>query len=303
MTKIDLGLVVCFAVKRWPEPESWCKIVGEDLGIRYAQFSFDLVDPRTIEPVRSTICNKTKEVAKKYDVKIQSTFTGLAAYSYNLLLHPDFGMRLDALKWYEEAIHMTSMLGADGTGGQIGSLSMQDIENSDRRTYLSQCLMDSLEYLSGLAKLEGEKFILWEPMPVPREGPCTISDAKELYEKVNERTKVPILYCIDVGHQCCYTMRERDADPYAWLEELADKSPVIHIQQTDGKFDRHWPFTKKFNEVGIIKPPKVVDAIEKSGAKEVILMLEVIHPFETKESQVIEDLKESVDYWKAHLDG
>ncbi len=76
---------------------------------------------------------------------------------------------------------------------------------------------------------------------------------------------------------------------------------MIHVQQTDGKMDRHWPFTRQFNQQGIIHPQKALEAIEQSGAREAILMLEIIHPFETEETQVLDDLKETVEYWKKYL--
>lgn len=95
MAKINLGMMNCFAVKRWPEPEVWCKIIGKDLNLRYAQFSFDLLDPRTIEPAKTIMCKEIIKGCKKYNIHLTSAFTGLASYSFNLLLHPEFGMRMD----------------------------------------------------------------------------------------------------------------------------------------------------------------------------------------------------------------
>ena len=43
--RIHLGINTCFAVKRWPEPEQWIRIVTQELGLEYCQFSLDLVDP------------------------------------------------------------------------------------------------------------------------------------------------------------------------------------------------------------------------------------------------------------------
>ena len=59
--------------------------------------------------------------------------------------------------------------------------------------------------------------------------------------------------------------------------------------------DRHWPFTEKYNKVGIIDPPRVIEAIEDSGAKETTLLFEIIHAPETNENKVLEDLKESIE--------
>ena len=46
MTEFTLGMNTCFAVKRWPEPEEWARIVAEEFGLKSVQFSFDLMDPR-----------------------------------------------------------------------------------------------------------------------------------------------------------------------------------------------------------------------------------------------------------------
>ena len=72
--------------------------------------------------------------------------------------------------------------------------------------------------------------------------------------------------------------------------------PIIHLQQTDGKGDRHWPFTDQFNKIGIIQPKKVLDAIAAAGIDSMYLELEIIAAFEARQDQVLEDLKASVDY-------
>jgi len=40
-----LGTNLSFSVKRWVEPESWTRVVRQDLDLDLAQFSFDIVDP------------------------------------------------------------------------------------------------------------------------------------------------------------------------------------------------------------------------------------------------------------------
>ncbi len=64
-------------------------------------------------------------------------------------------MRRDALYWYEEAIKMTAKLGAKGTGGHVGGLSMDDLRHSERKEYLAQYLVDSLQYLRQIGSKEG----------------------------------------------------------------------------------------------------------------------------------------------------
>ena len=302
MSKIKLGVNNCFAVKRWPEPEEWCRIVSEELELRYVQFSFDILDPRVSQPVRRKISERTRRVAENYGLEIYTTFFGLAFYSFNQLLHPDIGVRQDALRWCEEAIFMTGELGAKGTGGPLAALSMRDYNDPSRKEYLTEQLIESLQYLTEIAAREGQEFFLWEPTPLAREISHTIEEARRFHAEVNRGSFLPVNLCLDVGHQCAADTEGEDRNPYRWLKELAPISPVIHIQQTDGKLDRHWPFTEEFSQRGIIKPDKVIESIGQSGADEVYLFLEVIHPFEVDEKKVIEDMKESINYWKSYGD-
>ena len=302
MASIRLGINNCFAVKRWPEPQAWAKIVGRDLEVGIVQFSYDLLDPMTREPLLSLVAEESLEACKRNDVLIDTTFTGLIGYSLNLLMHPNLGMRLEALKWYEQAVIVVSKLKARGTGGHVASMSVEDFGHENRRSYLESFLVESLKYLASIAGREGQRFLLWEPMPLSREQPTTIACAKELLAKVNEDAKLQVKFCIDVGHQCAWDVKgSRDLDPYSWLRELAQESPVIHIQQTDGKGDRHWPFTKEFNDKGIIDAGKLLEAIDASGAKDITLIMEIIHPSEEKESKVLQDLVESANYWKEFI--
>lgn len=301
MTVFHLGVNNCFAVKRWPLPEDWAEICSKELEVDLVQFSFDLMDPRTTEPALSEMIAQTTDALRETGLTVHSTFTGLAAYSSNLLTHPNPGMRMDALDWYARAIRVTKRLGVKVTGGHVAAQSYPDYMSPERRVYLEGVLTENLQYLSSLAAHEGLEMLLWEPMPLLREPPCTIADSKRLLKRVNEGSGVPIKLTIDTGHQCTAGVGERDNDVYAWLRELAPESPVIHIQQTDGKGDRHWPFTKRCNDIGIIRPNDVINAVERSKAKEVYLMLEIIHPFEAKESEVLEDLKVSVKYWEDYI--
>jgi sugar phosphate isomerase/epimerase len=301
MAKLQLGINTCFAVKRWPEASEWAEIVGSRLDLDIAQFSFDLVDPRVRESVRTRKSLEAKEAAKQYGVKIHSTFTGLGAYSFNLLMHPDIGMRSDALDWYEQAVHMTSDMGAGGTGGHVASMSLADYRDETRSAYFQESLIESLQHLSRIAADLGQEFVLWEPMPVPREPPCNIADAKSLHARVNDGAAVPVDFCLDTGHQCAYSEDDLDLDTFQWVKEVGALSPVMHVQQTDGAKDRHWPFTPEFEEDGIIDAGKLIQAIDDSGAGGVALVLEIIHAFEEKEDKVMEDLEKSVAYWKEYV--
>ncbi len=235
------------------------------------------------------------------DLRLHSTFTGLAGYSRNLLLHPLLSHRLEALRWYDRAIQLSGMLGAGATGGHFGALSVADFQDSRRREYLFDFLMDALAHLSMRAKQAGLACLLWEPMPVLREAPATIRQALDLHERANRRAAVPIRYCLDVGHMCAVGAAGQDRDPYEWLRQVGSLCPCIHLQQTDGIGDHHWPFTEGCNRQGIIRPDEVREALQKGGARDAVLVFEIIHSFEADEAQVIEDLRQSVEHWRPHF--
>ena len=298
MARVVLGLNLSWAVKRWPMPDEWAEISAK-LDVRYIQFSFDLLDPRAPSYVVDHMVGLLTDAVKRYGISIHSTFTGLAAYSFNLLTHPDPLMRLDAIDWYLHAIDFTSKIGVKATGGHIAAKSVRDYSDPQRRSYLDAVLTDSIKVLRRYAQSKGLEMILWEPMPVPREPPWTMDETRDMLLKANEGLGALVKLNMDVGHQC--TLKGIEADPYEWLRRFASESPSIHIQQTDGKGDRHWPFTEEYNKIGIIKPEKLIEAIEASGAKEVYLLLEYIPPFEAPDDEVLKNLEISIKYLKQYF--
>ena len=224
MTGYRLGINTCFAVKRWPQPERWARLVRDELELDLVQHSLDLVDldapPAAVEDQAARL----RAACAYAGLTLHSTFTGLAAYSANLLLHPDQAARDRARGWYRRVIGFTA-----------------------------------------------------------------------------DPAHVPVLLCLDVGHQCVPGTAGPDRDPYAWLERFGARAPVVQLQQTDGTADHHSPFTLETNAAGIIEPAEVLAALDRSGAADTALILEIIPPFEQDDDQVLEDLRQSAAYWRAAL--
>jgi len=144
VTIFHLGASNCFAVKRWPIPRDWAQICSAELDIGLVQFSFDLLDPRTIEPALSQMISRITDATHDAGVAIHSTFTGLAAYSLDLLTHPNPEVRIDALDWHAEAVELTSRLEVSGTGGHMGALSCPDYKDNERQRYLETILVENV---------------------------------------------------------------------------------------------------------------------------------------------------------------
>jgi D-erythrulose 1-phosphate 3-epimerase len=296
MTAFRLGINTCFAVKRWPRPSDWAAVVRDELGLDLVQHCLDLVDTEASRADLERQAADLRDSCSDAGLTLHSTFTGLAAYSANLLLHPDRARRVRAWDWYQRIIDFTAAAGALSTGGHIGAYSVADWRSPGRRDELWRELQAALDVLAGDARAAGLTSFMIENLASARE-PATIGALRSLLTP-GDRRRVPIVACLDVGHQCVPGSSGDDADPYAWLEQLGARAPVVQLQQSDATADHHWPFTPAANQAGRIEAGRVLRAIEASGATDVALILEVIHPFEADDDQVIDDLRVSVDYWR-----
>jgi D-erythrulose 1-phosphate 3-epimerase len=297
--RLQLGINTCFAVKRWPRPEDWAPIVRDDLGLRLVQHSLDLVDLHADEARLRAQADALRSAVTDQDLELHSTFTGLAAYSANLLLAPDAADRDTAEAWFRTAIGFTANTGAVATGGHVGCFSTPDWREASRRSELWVGLRTSLHDLAAEAGARGLEYLVVENLAVARE-PSTMALIGELLDH-GGAGRVPIRLCLDVGHMCVPGTSGVDRDPYAWLRELGTSAPIIQLQQSDAEGDHHWPFTAQYNATGRIDADRVIEALGEGGVEESALVLEVIPPFEQDEASVLSDLAASVEYWREAL--
>ncbi|MCY0148523.1 sugar phosphate isomerase/epimerase [Hoeflea sp. G2-23] len=288
-----------FMMKRWPEPQIWADLIAQELEITDVQFSLDLVN---LEFGAKSLGPATREIltaCAQSGIEISSVFSGLGHYCQNLMSHPEKGRRLEAFEQYKLAIDFTAALGVDTFGGHMGAMSVRDHGDEARRAALHDELMELVEQLALHAEGAGLKHLLWEPMPVAREWPSTLEECHELSAKMQKLPGAQLGLCLDVGHCCRYDLGGEDSDPYRWVRELAHVSPIIHLQQTDGTRDYHWPFTEANNEIGIIHPEPLHEAIAQAENSVIThLTFEVFPAFEQPDDAVILDMKASCDYWR-----
>lgn len=299
MTSFTLGINTCFAVKRWPRPEDWGMVVTGDLGLTVVQHSLDLVDLEMSEADRADQARWLRSTCETFGLELHSTFTGLAAYSSNLLLHPDASWRSRAEAWYRRAIDFTAAAGGRATGGHLGAYSVADRWTPERHVALSEELRGALERLTRYAKRAGLDALYVENMASIRE-PATMADVASLLDSGDDQ-HAAVQLCLDVGHQCVPGTSGADRDPYVWLAAFGRHAGIVQLQQSDAHGDHHWPFTAANNAVGRIDARRVIDVLSATGAETVTLILEVIPPFETGDADVLRDLVASVDHWRSAL--
>lgn len=302
--KRELGISTNFAIKRWSDPEDWLRIVKQEFGLDIIQFSFDQFDPRSHPESLAAYTYRVRNACAKYGVSIHSTFTGLSIYPHNLLMHPLWEGRRDGMDWFEKAFSMTQALGADAVGGPYGGMDIPSFQSVSRREEIIRTAEEAFVYLLEQAPRFGIKTFYWEQTPIRREGSVDMAGTLNHLGHINALRapgSADFALCLDVGHAISPNAADSDKDPYLWLERLAPYAPIIHLQQTDGLYDRHWPFTEANNAVGIIEADRVLGSIRKSGVGETLLLIEVGHAFEENDAKVLSDLKETVEYWQDAL--
>jgi D-erythrulose 1-phosphate 3-epimerase len=280
------GINLSFAVKRWVEPEVWTKLVAEDLEINLVQFSFDLLDPWWDKKLSLPLAKRIRKEAKAHNITVHSAFVGLAAYTYNALLHPEKEGRKAALQWYKNAVDLAAEMGASAVGGPVGGMSVTQAEKTAVARERYNELIDNLHQLTNYAKKQGLSGFLIEQTPLTREIPWNLAQYEKLTKDLST-TVIPVTYTIDLGHVLYRPLYKGKAKLGPWLNKHVG---LIHLQQTDGTSDSHWGFTRQ----GIVDLQKTKVQLEQAGLADVPVVLEVFYPFELDDESVLKDIKKSV---------
>jgi len=104
----------------------------------------------------------------------------------------------------------------------------------------------------------------------------------------------------------------QDSDLYAWLSQLGCYSPIIHLQQTNGRTSSHQPFTPENNQNGIVHPRKILQVIARSyqepenpqlppKCKAIYLTFEIFNSAMDYPTEIIDRLRESVEFWRPSI--
>lgn len=295
--RLRLGINTCFAVKRWPRKEDWAPVVRDRLGLSLVQHSFDLVNPGLDLALDDPVA--LRATCDAHGLELASTFTGLAAYSANLLLDPREPVRTAAEDWFTCAIGWTAAAGATATGGHLGAFSVPDWRNPTARTLRWAGFQDAIARLAATARTAGLDSIVVENLAAARE-PSTMAMVRDLVTD-GDATRVPVRLCLDTGHMCVTGTDGDERDPYAWLRTMAPVIRMLQLQQSDAAGDHHWPFTAARNAEGRVDADRVIDALGEGGVDEIDAYLEVIPSFEQDDDEVLDDLAASVDHWREAL--
>jgi sugar phosphate isomerase/epimerase len=293
-----LGINLSFAVKRLPGGNEWARFIREELDLDIVQFTFDLIDPWTPQSERETLASATRRAAETYGIEIHSAFTGLAAYTYNGLMHPEPAGRRVARTWWERAINLTAELGCRGIGGQLGALSYPDYNQPERQEALFKEAFEGWIMLSEIAKSRGLQTMYIEPTPLKREFPHTIEEATSMIERWQGETALPVKYALDVGHAMYQPLYGGDVQLDSWLDSLKEDIGLLHLQNTDGMSDSHWGWP---HPDGTFDVQAFGEQVRQHDLDDKPIFIEVFYAFEQADDDVLENIKSTVAHCKSEL--
>lgn len=289
---MKLGLNLSFAVKRWLEPEYVAKMLREDLDVQYIQFSWDIVDPWWPSAPRDALAKQWADAFRKEGLVLSSTFSGMASYTFPQLLAPTKEMRDISVQYFKRAMDMTAAMGTDTVGYPLGGMTHHDAFNHERREQIYHQALDLMHELASYAKTAGLSKILIEPTPVFTEYPSTPQECQRLMKDLDGTTDVPVLLLIDWGHALMESYLGEDANVEVWLRQCEPYIDSFHLQQSDGKLDRHWGFTSD----GVVNVSEIQGLLQKYDLGSSISFLEAAYPIEMTDKAVLEDIKKSMEY-------
>jgi len=268
----------------------------EELGVDLVQLSFDLVDPTWPDEVLAEIADAIRTAAARHRLTIHSAFIGLAHYSFNQLLHPNPKVRDAAEAWMIKAYRFAALAGISRVGGPLGAIaSRRDGVETDRISEEDyRDLIARMRRLAIAAEAVGLVELYVEPTPLRREWPWTVGQAKRMTADI-AGSAVPWRYCLDWGHATFEPLYGRYRGTMeAWFSELAPEIGMVHLQQTDFQYDRHWDFT----EVGLVDPAAAAALLEKWMLADRPAFLEVFYPFERDDASVLDAVRRSIQILK-----
>lgn len=286
---MKLGINLCFAIKRWIEPEQLAAIVRDRLGLTYVQYTWDLTDPWWPEGPRDRLAKAYADAFRRAGLTIESSFGGLASYTYNHFLAPTQELRALGQEHLRRAIDMTAAMGVAAAGMPFGSYSAADALDPARREEVYKCGRALLVELARHARERGLSALLIEPVPLGTEFPASAQDALRLMRDLDGQTDVPVRLLVDWGHALFEPLFGEDANMDLWMDTCGKYIHSFHIQQTDGQLDRHWSFTQP----GVVSPARLQAHWDKYGLTDQTYFLEIIYPFEATDAFVLNDIAEA----------
>lgn len=290
-------------VNRFAEPEDLIAVLAGEIGIGHIQLVHEFINPAWPAATVGRLTARMAQACAAHGVKITSMMTGPYG-RLNHFAHPDAEVRAYHVRWFKGMADIAGDLGAPAIGTQFGIFTYRDYDDPQRRAGLMQAALDCWREVATHARARGLTWLFWEPMSVGRELGHTLNEARALQDRIDAAgLPIPLKPMVDIDHGDVTSPDPRDVDPYAWAQEFATQSPIIHIKQSTMNKGGHWPFTAQYNADGRITPEKLISAVRAGGGTDNELCLELaFREREPTDRSVVAALRESVAYWAPYTD-
>ncbi|MDP4151911.1 MAG: TIM barrel protein [Bacillota bacterium] len=196
-----------------------------------------------------------------------------------------------SFQFFKRAIDLTRVMGVEVMGTPIGGMSYEDARDNSTRQRLYETALDYIKKLAAYGKEKGLKEIQIEATPLITEFPHDPETSVKLMEDLEGKTDIPVRLLIDWGHALFKPLLKEKADMELWLKSCSLYVSAIHLQQTDGQWDRHWDFTKP----GILSTGVVKEVTKNCDMEHIVQYLEVVTIFEDSDEAVYSGMKQSMD--------
>jgi sugar phosphate isomerase/epimerase len=299
--QVELGINTGFALNRYTAPQQWIPLVAETFGLKIVQFTADLLNPSLADTIVLEQVSLIQTLLDAYNMRVAHTFTS-AFTRVNHLSHPNPQIRDYWVDWFCRLADISMALGAESMGSHFGILTVPDLQDPEKRTERFRQNIEGWHKIAAHAAERGLAYLTWEPMSIPREYGETLAETERIHQALNDGSPLPFKLYLDVDHGDVSSSNPADTDPYAWLETFGAESPIIHLKQSSADKGGHWPFAAEYNENGRITPERLLAALEKAGVEKVLLLLELsFREREPYESRMVQDIVDSVDYWRPYV--
>ncbi len=290
-------------VNRYADPDDMIDTIAAKIGIRDIQLTHEYINPSWPAALVASQTRRFRKALARTGVRVTSGMTGPYG-RLNHFGHPDADVRRYYVEWFKTFAAVWADLGADCIGTQFAIFPHREFDDLKRRAALMRIAKDCWGEVAEYSKASGLKYLIWEPMSVGREFGETIAATKALQSELDaEHFAVPLNMMVDIDHGDVTSSNPSDIDPYAWAQTFPRQSPIIHIKQSSMNKGGHWPFTAKYNQDGRITPEKLLDAIRRGGGTDNEICLELsFREREPVDRQVVEMIRESVDFWASHVE-
>jgi hypothetical protein len=290
-------------VNRFAEPDDLVDTMAYRIGLRDMQMTHEFINPGWPASTINKYTRAFRKALERTGVRVTSGMTGPYG-RLNHFGHPDADVRRYYVEWFKVFADIWAELGARTVGTQFAIFTYRDYADPVRRIELVRTALDCWAEVAEHAKGAGLHSLLWEPMSVGREFGHTLKDCQALQDQINAYgLAIPMDMMIDIDHGDVSSPDPADTDPYSWAKTFASQSPIIHIKQSSMNKGGHWPFTAAHNENGRITPEKLLDTIRSGGGRNNEICLELsFREREPTDSNMIDMIRESVDYWAPHVD-